>query len=161
MMQDIELEQALPEYPVTTSDGATIDSSKGAGYVITTFLGAVATAAVGWIIKRRRTGDQLEDTTNTITVENLTSQRARIAELEAQVRGLFGEVLAANRAQIDAERAASAAASKAEQAAALAEDARRDADRATAALRVSQAHNALLRSAMIAAGLTPPEAPEL
>lgn len=119
--------------------------------------GTIILALIGKAIKDRMSGQRLEDTSNNITVESLTSARERIRELEVQLREALQETITSARSLIAAERSASDAAAKAEQAAALAEDARRDADSTMALVAQQRVYIARLREAMLSAGLTPPE----
>lgn len=132
----------------------------------------VATAAVGLVTtllglayKNRSSSQGLEDATNKTTIETLNSQRERIRELEGQIRRLFEDLQAANRAQLDSDAAASRAgvnAELAEQAAARATEAaqaaRTEANRARAISRVRAVHIRELRKIIVDAGLPlPPE----
>lgn len=156
-MQSVELEQVLDNAPLVAADGTPVPEGKGVVYSVVAFLIAIATAAVGWVIKRQRGGNALEDASNNITVETLTSARIRIKELEDQVRSLLVDIVNTTNAQLEVARAASAAESKANQAAALAEDAQRDSARAQRVSAWQSAYIGKLKAAMIAAGLTPPE----
>lgn len=136
---------------------APIDGSSGFTVSVLSIAGTIILALIGKAIKDRMSGQRLEDASNNITVESLTSARERIRELEAQLREALQQTIADSRSIISAERAASDAAAKAEQAAALAEDARRDADNTMAVVIRQRAYISRLREAMLAAGLSPPE----
>src|SRR5690606_27508297 len=140
----------VPPMPVPTDGSGVLVS-------VLSIAGTIILALIGKAIKDRMSGQRLEDASNNITVESLTSARERIRELEGQLRDALQETITSARALIAAERAANDAAAKAEQAAALAEDARRDADNTMALVVRQRAYIARLREAMIAAGLTPPE----
>lgn len=134
------------------------------GFVVSAFsiAGTLILALIGKAIKDRMSGQRLEDASNNITVESLTSARERIRELETQLREALQQTINDTRALISAERAASDAATKAEQASALAEDARRDADTTMLLVVRQRAYIARLREAMLSHGLSPPEPdPEL
>lgn len=152
--------QEISEIPLPSVDG----SSTSVLVYGLSLAGSIILAFVGKTIKDRMSAQRLEDASNNITVESLSSCRTRIAELEARIRELEGqareslqETIASARSLILAERNASDAAAKAEYAAALAEDARRDADNARVLLDRQRAYIARLRQAMLEAGLTPPE----
>lgn len=154
MIQDVFAE--VPHIPVPT------DGSSGFMVSVLSIAGTIILALIGKAIKDRMSGQRLEDASNNITVESLTSARERIRELEGQLREALQQTIHDSRTIITAERAASDAAAKAEQAAALAEDARRDADNTMALVTRQRVYIARLREAMLSAGLTPPEPdPEL
>lgn len=134
----------------------------------------VATAAVtlfttllGVAYKNRSSTQGLEDATNKTTVETLNSQRERIRELEDQIKKLFEDLQAANRAQLDSEAAASRAgvnAELAEHAAARATEAaqaaRQEAAKAHEIARARKMHILELRRIIVDAGLPLPPEPE-
>lgn len=166
MMQQIELEQAVGDVQAISAaaeeaEGKTVYIAL-ISVVVTSFLGLI-----GWIIKNSMARQRVHDAASGVTVETLATQRARIVELEGQIRDLLNESLDKSRAQIAANSAAQRAADKAEHASALAEEAQRnavsarqDAEIARALLGEWMAYSRRLRALMIEAGLVPPPEPE-
>lgn len=120
---------------------------------------------LGYAFKRQRSGANLEDAQNEVSVETIVSQRARIRELEEQVKQLLTDNLTATRAaltsEMQAERAAAQAAlatEAAERAQAAAQAALAEATEAKRLSTVRKAYIVQLIEKMRQAGMDiPPE----
>lgn len=155
------------------SAGNVLDTNGTLTKVVMSFLITAVLGLGGWLIRRQRSTNSLEDRTNDLTVETLESARAYMREqdtkiegLQAQVQSMLGEVQKATLSQIQSEGAAQRAAiqaSLADEAAARAREAatraQEEASEARRLLTISQAYVRQLRSAMIAAGIEPPPEP--
>ena len=163
---DIEQEGVIGEGPAAApigDSGMSFETSNPSMMnILITGAISIVTLLIGMVYRNRKSGQDLEDTSNDVARETLLSARARITELEGQVRQLFDEVGKANTAQIASENnaqrsanqaqlaseAAAAASEHAAVAAANAEDSRRR-------LVIMQAYNQQLRAQLITAGLEP------
>lgn len=144
-----------------------IEAGENAWKWVATVSVGIVTTLLGLAYKNRSSSQGLEDATNKTTIETLKTQRERIRELEEQIKSLFEDLQAANRAQLDSEAMASRAgvnAELAEQAAARAMEAakaaRAEADRAHQIARVRAVHIRKLRSIIVDAGLPLPDLTE-
>jgi hypothetical protein len=151
MQPQVELEQAVGTHEVIA---AAAEATEGKG--------------IYWVIKNSMARQRVHDTAGDITVESLTSARARISELEGQLRDMLNEAIANSKAQIAANSAAQSAADSATRASALAEEAQRnalqaqqDAELARNLLAVWMGYARRLRALMIEAGIEPPPEPDL
>jgi len=157
------------------SEGNVLDTSGTLTKVVLSFLITAVLGLGGWLMKRQRSANSLEDRTNDLTVETLESARAYMREqdtkiegLQGQVQAMLGEVQKATLAQIQSEGAAQRAAIQAslageasERAQEAAARAREEATEARRLLTITQAYVRQLRSAMIAAGIEPPPEPTI
>lgn len=157
------------EDPTPVTGGVTgMMGSEGSGWV-TAVVSAVSTVVLtllGLAFKRGRSTAAVEDAQNEVSVETIVSQRARIKELEEQVKLLLTDNLVATRAQLTSEMQAERAAAQAQLAHEAAERAQQAAQNAlaeaTEAKRLSGVRKAYiveLVERMRAAGMEIPAEP--
>ena len=155
------------EDPTPITGGVAPMGGEGGG-VMTAIISVGSTlvlALLGYAFKRGRSGANLEDAQNEVSVETIVSQRARIRELEEQVKQLLTDNLTATRAaltsEMQAERAAAQAAlatEAAERAQAAAQAALAEATEAKRLSTVRKAYIVQLIEKMRQAGMDiPPE----
>ena len=157
----------IEELLTDTGGAQMIDAGENVWKWVAAAAVTLVTTLLGLAYKNRSTSQGLEDATNKTTIETLATQRERIRELEDQVRGLFEELQAVNRALLDSEAVASRArvnAELAENAAARATEAaqaaRNEANRAHDIARARKQHIMALRAIIVEGGLPLPEQPE-
>jgi hypothetical protein len=107
--------QEEQEDPTAITGGVMGDMSGGGG-VLTALISAGSTLVLtllAYAFKRGRSGANLEDAQNDVSIETIVSARARIKELEEQVKALLNDGLQASRAQVASELAAERAGAQA------------------------------------------------
>ena len=165
-MDYIEQEGAIGEGPAvmpTGDSGMSMETSNPSlmNLLITAGV-SIVTLLIGMVYKNRKSGQDLDDTTNEVSRETILTARARITELEDQNRKLLEEIGKTTTGQIASEGNAQRAAIQAQlaqEAAARASDAATrsaaEAEDSRRRLTILTNYVKQLRAQMIAAGIDP------